>query len=161
MNGKSLGEKKFSDSKDLHVAWKVPYAAGTLKAIAKINGKPVCTDEVQTAGAPAKIVLIPDKAEISADGDDLSNVTIKIVDNEGRVCPNADNLVKFTIEGEGVIAGVGNGNPVSHEYFKANERKTFHGLCLAIVQSKRERGTILLSAESKGLQAAEVLIHAK
>jgi len=83
------------------------------------------------------------------------------VDKDGRVCPDADNLVKFKIEGTGVIAGVGNGNPVSHEYFKAKERKAFHGLCLAIVQSKRERGTIRLSAESEGLQTAEVLIQVK
>ena len=161
LNGKSLGEKKFSDTRDLHVVWKVPYAAGTLKAIAKNNGKAVCTDEVQTAGAPAKIVLTPDRREINADGDDLSNIKIEIVDNDGRVCPNADNRVRFRIEGEGLIAGVGNGNPVSHEYFKANERKAFHGLCLAVVQSKRERGTIHLSAESEGLQGAQVLIQAQ
>ena len=161
LNGKSLGEKKFSDTKDLHIVWKVPYAAGTLKVIAKNDGKTVCTDEVRTAGAPAKIVLMPDRTEINADGEDLSYVKIEIVDQEGRVCPNADNLVKFIIKGEGVIAGVGNGNPISHEYFKANERNVFHGLCLAVVQSKRERGTIHLSAESEGLQAAEVLIQAK
>ena len=161
LNGKSLGEKKFSETKDLHVVWKVPYAAGTLKAVARNSGKIVCTDEVQTTGAPAKMVLTPDRTEINADGDDLSNIRIEIVDKDGRVCPNADNLVKFKIEGEGVIAGVGNGNPVSHEYFKADERKAFHGLCLAIVQSKRERGTIRLSAESEGLQAVEVLIQAK
>ena len=159
LNGKSLGEKKFSDTKDLHIVWKVPYAAGTLKAIAKNNRKTVCTDEVQTTGAPARIVLTPDRIKINADGDDLSNIKIEIVDRDGYVCPNADNLIKFKIEGEGIIAGVGNGNPISHEYFKANERKAFHGLCLAMVQSKRERGTIRFSAESEGLQAAEVLIE--
>ena len=161
LNGKSLGEKKFSDTEDLHLEWNVPYSPGTLKAVAKNNGKIVCMDEVQTAGAPAKIILTPDRTEINADGEDLSYVKVEIVDQEGRVCPNADNLVKFKIEGEGVIAGVGNGNPVSHEYFKANERKAFHGLCLAVVQSKREQGKIRLSAESEGLQAAEVFIQVK
>ena len=83
------------------------------------------------------------------------------MDKEGRICPNADNLVKFKIEGDGVIAGVDNGNPVSHEYFKASERKAFHGLCLAVVQSKHKKGEIRLSAESEGLQAAEVFIKVK
>jgi len=161
LNGKSLGEKKFSDTKDLHLVWKVPYAAGMLKAIAKNNGKTVCLDEVQTAGAPAKIVLTPDHTEINADGDDLSNIKIEIADKNGCICPNADNLVKFKIDGMGIITGVGNGNAASHESFKAHERKAFHGLCLAVIQSKRERGTIHLSAESEGLQAAEVLIQAK
>ncbi len=161
MNGKSLGEKKFSDTKELHLVWKVPYAAGTLKAIAKNKGKAVCTDEIQTAGAPAKIVLKPDRTKINADGDDLSNIKIEIVDNDGRICPNADNLVKFRIEGAGFIAGVGNGNPISHEYLRANERKAFHGLCLAVIQSKRERGSIRLLAESEGLQSAQVSIQAQ
>jgi len=161
LNGKSLGEKKFIDTKDLHLVWKVPYAAGSLQAIAKNNGKIVCKDEVQTASAPARIVLTPDRTRINADGDDLSNIKIEIVDKDGRICPNADNLVKFKIEGEGVIAGVGNGNPISHEYFRANERKAFHGLCLAVIQSKRERGTIHFSAESEGLQADEVFVKVK
>jgi len=161
LNGKSLGEKKFSDTRNLHLEWKVPYAPGTLKAVAKNNGRVVGTDEIQTAGAPAKIRLTPDRTEINADGEDLSYIKVEIVDQEGRVCPNADNLVKFKIEGDGIIAGVGNGNPISHEYFKASERKAFHGLCLVVVQSKGKKGEIRLSSESEGLQAAKVLIKVK
>jgi beta-galactosidase len=161
LNGKSLGEKKFSDTHDLHLEWNVAYIQGTLKAVAKNNGEIVCSDEVQTTGAPAKIALIPDRTEITADGEDLSYIKVEIVDQEGRVCPNADNLVKFIIEGNGFIAGVGNGNPVSHEYFKAHEREAFHGLCLVVVQSEHDRGTIRLSAVSDGLQAVTVLIKTK
>jgi beta-galactosidase len=161
LNGKSLGEKKFSDTDDLHLEWKVPYSPGILKAAAKNNGKTECTEEVQTAGAPFRIMLTPDRTEISADDEGLSYVKVEIVDQEGRVCPNADNLVRFKIKGQGVIAGVGNGNPISHEYFKASERKAFHGLCLVIVRSKREQNAIRLSAESEGLQAADLLIQVK
>lgn len=161
LNDKSLGEKKFSDTEDLHLEWQVPYSSGTLKAIGKNKGKIVCAEEVHTTGAPAKIILTPDRTEISADGQDLSFVKVEIVDTNGGVCPNADNLVKFKISGEGSIAGVGNGNPISHEYFKASERKAFHGLCLVVVQSKGEKGTIHLSAESEGLQGSELVIHVK
>jgi beta-galactosidase len=160
LNGKFLGEKKFSDTKDLHLVWNVPYTPGRLKAVAKNNGEIICTDEVQTTGDPAKILLIPDRKEISADGRDLSYVKVEIVDNEGRVCPNADNLVKFNINGEGSIAGVGNGNPISHEYFKANERKAFHGLALVIILSKDKTGDIKLTATSDGLKEAGVTIKA-
>ncbi len=134
---------------------------GTLKAVAKNGGKIVCADEVQTAGAPAKILLVPDRTKINAEGEDLSYVKVEIVDKKGGVCPNADNLVKFKIEGEGVIAGVGNGNPISHEYFDAPGRKAFHGLCLAVVQSKREHGTIHLSAKSEGLQGSNISIQVR
>jgi len=158
LNGTSLGEKKFSDTRELHLEWKVPYAPGTLKAAAKNNGKTVCTDEVQTAGAPVKIMLTPDRTEISADGEDLSYVKVEIVDQEGRVCPNAVNLVKFYIKGEGAIAGVGNGNPVSHEYFKASERETFHGLALVVIQSSDKAGEIKLTATSDGLKESAVTL---
>ena len=106
-------------------------------------------------------MLSADRNEIHADGEDLSYIKAEIVDHEGRVCPNADNLVKFNIDDNGVIAGVDNGNPVSHEYFKTSERKAFHGLCLAVVQSKRVRGAISLSAESDGLRSAEIIIKLK
>jgi beta-galactosidase len=161
LNGKSLGEKKLCETEALHLEWKVPYTPGILKAVAKNNGKTVCTDEVQTAGAPFRIMLTPDRTEISADGEDLSYVKVEIVDQKGRVCPNADNLVKFKIKGGGVIAGVDNGNPISHQYFKAGERKAFHGLCLVVIQSKREQGAIRVSAESEGLQAADLLFRVK
>lgn len=110
LNGKSLGEKNFSDTNDLHLAWKVPYSAGSLKAAAKIKGKTVCADEVQTTGSLAKIILKPGRLKINADGEYLSYVKVKIADKGGRFCPNADNLVKFGIKGEGIIAGVDAGD---------------------------------------------------
>ena len=93
--------------------------------------------------------------------EDISYVMVKIVGKEARVCPAADNLVKFVVGEEGIMAGVGNGNPISHEAFKAHERKAFHGLCLAIVQSGRKPGAIALSATSEGLQAARVVIQTR
>ena len=156
-----VGEKKFSDTKDLHLAWNVPYTPGTLKAVGKSNGKVICTDEIQTAGDPAKIILTPDRTELSTDGRDLSYVKVEIVDKEGRVCPNADNLVKFNISGEGSIAGVGNGNPISHEYFKASERKAFHGLALVIIQSKDKTGDINITATANGLKDSRIIIKTK
>jgi beta-galactosidase len=35
-----------------------------------------------------------------------------------------------------LIAGVDNGNQISHESFKANQRRAFHGMALAIVQTE-------------------------
>ena len=55
--------------------------------------------------------------------------------------PLADNLVKFELIGPGAIVGVDNGNQISHGSFKANQRKAFHGMALAIVQAKHETRT--------------------
>jgi beta-galactosidase len=160
LNGKSLGTKRKSGD-DLHVMWRVPFEPGTLKAISRSRGKVVLTREVHTAGQPARIILSPDRRVIKADGSDLSFVTVKVVDADGTVVPQADNLVKFQLTGEGSIAGVDNGSQVSHEPFKANYRKAFHGMALAIIQSKGKAGRITLKATAEGLAPASVVIEAK
>jgi beta-galactosidase len=160
LNGKSIGIRKKTGD-DLHVMWRVKYVPGTLKAISRKNGKVVLTQEIHTAGAPAKIELIADRKVIKADGKDLSFVTVKILDKDGNVVPDADNLVNFKLNGNAFIASVDNGDPVSHDSFKVNYRKAFHGLALAIVQSKETPGNINFTATSKGLQSAALTIKAK
>lgn len=160
LNGKSLGTRK-KEGDDLHVKWRVPFEPGTLKAVSKMNGKIVLTRQIKTAGKPAKIILIPDRNTIRADGKDLSFVTVKIVDAEGNLVPDAGNKVQFKITGEGTIAGVDNGSETSMESFKASERKAFNGLALAVIQSKEKTGTIQLTASSQNLQSATLHISVK
>ncbi|QEM14587.1 DUF4982 domain-containing protein [Mucilaginibacter rubeus] len=160
LNGKSVGiQKKTGD--DLHVMWRVKFEPGTLKAVSRKNGKTVLMREIHTAGAPAKIELIADRSQIKADGKDLSFVTVKILDKDGNVVPDANNKVNFKINGEGFIASVDNGDPVSHDPFKADYRKAFHGLALAIVQAKEKAGTITLTASADGLQSKTLVLTAK
>jgi len=169
LNGQSLGRKKrFSEPVELPVGqnvsqdrkfttkfrlmWQVPYAPGTLKAVAYQGGKQVAVDEVRTAGAPARVKLIPDRATITADGDDLSFVTVRIEDKDGNLCPVADNLVKFNVTGAGSIRAVENGKAASEEPFHADHRKAFSGMALLIVSSQAgQAGRIHVAATSEGL----------
>lgn len=160
LNGKSLG-KKSKQGEDLHVMWNVNYEAGTLKAISRKYGKEILVSEVKTAGAPAKIELIADRKNIKADGKDLSFITVRILDVNGNLVPNANNLVNFKIEGEGFIAGVDNGFQASLEPFKANYRKAYNGLALAIIQAKEKADIIKLTATSNGLTSSSILITTK
>ncbi|WP_183568741.1 beta-galactosidase GalB [Mucilaginibacter sp. SP1R1] len=160
LNGKSLGVKK-KNGDDLHVMWRVKYEPGTIKAVSRQDGKVVLTQEIHTAGAPAKIELLADRSLINADGKDLSFITVKILDKDGNVVPDADNLVNFKINGEAFIAGVDNGDPVSHDSFKVNYRKAFHGLALAIVQAKEKAGSITFTATADGLQNASITLKSK
>ncbi len=160
LNGRSLGIKKKTGD-DLHVMWRVSYIPGTLKAISRKNGKTVLTQEIKTAGAPARIVLSADRSNIRADAKDLSFITVKVTDAQGNLVPYADNDIRFTIGGEGFIAGVDNGSETSMESFKADHHKTFNGLGLAVIGSKGKAGIITLHATSPGLQPASVEINAR
>ncbi len=160
LNGKSQGVQKKSED-NLHLVWPLSYVPGTLKAVGKTASKDILIKEIKTTGKPAKISLIPDRKTIRADGQDLSFVTVQILDAEGVLCPLADNLVQFEVTGAGVLKAVDNGLQTNHESFRAKQRKAFHGLCLAVVQSTEKPGKILVKASSDGLEGSELTIRAK
>ncbi len=157
LNGKSLGAKK-KNGDSLHLTWKTTFKPGTLKAIGRTKGKIILTRELKTAGAPFKIALEADRQKIKANGIDLTFVTVKVLDEQGTLVPFADNLIKFSVSGKGKLIGVDNGLQTSLESFKANERKAFHGLALAVIQSNDRAGKITLHATSDGLKDAFVVI---
>ena len=144
---------------DLHLTWDVPFEAGVLKAVGVKDGEVVTTVEIATTGTPAAIALSADHSNISADRRDVAHVVVKIHDEKGRVVPVAMNEIIFTVEGEGRLIGVDNGDPLSHEDFKTNRRSAFNGLCLAIVQSTASAGSIRITATSPGLASASLTIN--
>lgn len=150
LNGVSQGVRRKEGDRH-HVSWRLTYAPGTVKVISRKNGKEVLSKEITTAGEPARIRLTPDRRVIKADGTDLSFVTVELLDDKGTLCPNAENLIRFDLSGEGTIVGVDNGNPTSMERFKASERKAFYGKCLVVVKSERSSGLLQLTAASDGL----------
>ena len=159
LNGKSLGRKKMI--RNSHLEWKVAYKPGKLEARGYKNGKEIARSKVETTGEPAQIKLSPDRMKIRADKEDVSMITVSVLDSKGRVVPAADNNITFSISRNAQIIGVGNGNPSSHEPDKASKRKAFNGLCQVIIQSGREHGEIELTAESPGLKPARVIINAE
>jgi beta-galactosidase len=153
LNGKSLGRKK-KGNYEYRLRWDdVVYQPGTLKVFVYKNGKAWATDEVKTAGEPAKLRLEPDRNTICADGKDLSFVTITVTDNAGVTSPRADNRVHFEVEGPGEIVATDNGDPTSFEPFQSHDRKAFNGLCLVIVRGKAgQPGKIKLTATANNLK---------
>jgi beta-galactosidase len=161
LNGKSLGSKRIDREKILHFEWSVPWSSGILKAVGRNAGKEICSNIVQTAGAPAKVVMGADRATITADGWDLSYVEARIVDANGTICPSSDMLLKFNIAGEGIILGVGNGDAASLDSFKGSSVHTYRGLCRVVIKSTKKAGVIQLTGSTEGLKAAAVDIVSK
>ena len=157
LNGRSLGQKPMP--RNAHLEWSVPYAPGVLEARGVKGGRVVASTRAETTGSAAKLLLAPDRGKISADGGDVSMVTVSIADAQGRVVPTADSEVDFEATG-GRIIGVGSGDPSSHEADKASRRKAFNGLCMVIVQSTTDAGPIRLTATSPGLEPASAVIEA-
>lgn len=139
----------------------MPYETGNLKVVAYRDGEIVAEDEVRTAGEPAAIVLEADRNEIKADGEDLSFVTVRLVDASGNFCPLADNRIDFSVSGAGVLEAVGNGDQTSVEQFQDDHIKTFNGMCLAIIRGGEASGNIVLAASAEGLNGATLTLRTR
>ena len=162
LNGKSLGRKK-KNPQEYRIHWDdAVYQPGELKVIAYKDGKEWATDLVKTTGSAAKLLLTPDRDLITADGKDLSFVTVTVADKDELMVPKSKNLVKFELSGPGEIVAVDNGDPTSFESFQAHQRKAFNGLALVVIRSKEgASGAITLKATSEGLTPAELKITGK
>jgi len=114
LNGQSLGKQAMKPNSKL--TWQVKYAPGTLSAKGfDAAGKVIAETKVETTGDATQIQLTPNRTSISADGEDVSVVTVSVTDAQGRIVPVAGNKINFAIEGAGKILGVGNGDPSCHE----------------------------------------------
>jgi beta-galactosidase len=134
-----------------HVVWSVPYAAGTLQVNGYKGGALVVSNQVSTTGTPAALRLTTDRSTLTADGEDLTVVYAAVLDAQGRVVPTATNLVAFNLSGAGLVAGVGNGDPSSHEPDKGVQRHAFNGWCMALVAATNSPGAITVVVTSPGL----------
>jgi len=164
LNGKSLGTLcKIPDAQKsterFRLMWNdVSYAPGELKVVAYKEGVKIGEEKMFTTGKPAAIRLTPDRSTIHADALDLSYVTIEVVDENGNVCPTADNDIQIQVSGTGTLAGVGNGNPQSMESFQNNHIKAFYGKAVLILRSGNQKGNIQLKATSPSLKESSISI---
>jgi beta-galactosidase len=156
LNGKSLGTKVTSRATQFKAQWQVAYVTGKLRAVGFIKGKEAAKSELVTAGKPYKIKLIADRQTIKANNQDLSYITVEVLDKTGVLVPNVENLIKFSIKGEGKQAAVGNGNPKSVESFQQPYRKAYEGKCLLIIKATNKEGKIEINAASGGLVADKI-----
>ncbi len=135
------------------------YEPGTVKVVAyNEKGEAVAEKEICTAGKPHHIELVADRQQIAADGRDLSFITVKVVDKDGNLCPDAQHSIKFRVKGSGFYRAGANGDPISLELFHHPQMKVFNGMMTAIVQNNGKPGEITLTASGKGLRSAKMVI---
>jgi beta-galactosidase len=158
LNGQSLGRQKLhADASPL--TWTVPYAVGSLKAVAYNQGIPVAEDELRAAGKATRIVLKADRATI-AGGDDDVTLSATAVDEAGVRVPDAANEVEFTVSGPGEIVATDNGGIQDHESFQQPHHQLYEGRAIAVVRATRGAGTIHVSAKASGLAGGDATLIA-
>ncbi len=156
LNGKTIATRKASEGRDGMIFFSLPFEPGTLKVEGQKNGKTVCEYELKTAGAPKKVELIADKAEITADGQSVWHVEYRITDEKGVRIVDAKNEVTFVAEGPIRLLGIGNGDVADISDGKDAKHAAFEGRGLAIYQATKTPGKVTLRATSPGLEDTSV-----
>ncbi|WP_432710838.1 beta-galactosidase GalB [Pedobacter sp.] len=162
LNGKSLGRKKKA-SFEYRFRWDdVKYTPGELKVVSYKDGKPWATGTVKTVGAAVTLQLIADRNIIRSDGTDLSFVTVKVMDKDGNLVPDALHNITFAISGAAELVATDNGDPADLVAFPSRERKAFSGRALAIVRSlPNKTGEIVVTAHAQGLAEGKLVLTSK
>ena len=172
VNGKSQGKKSkiqtqetnFSKNTELldryRIRWNdVVYEPGELIVVVyDEDGNAKGEKILKTAGKPHHIELSIDRKTLTADNEDMAFITVSVVDKDGNLCPDADNLIQVKVEGTGAFKGICNGDATSLEPFTKPQMKTFKGMLSIGVISSYVPGDIHVTVSSKGLKKADVTI---
>lgn len=139
----------------------VRFAAGKISAVAKLNGKMIAQDEIETAGAPAKLKLTPyiSPNGLQADGSDVAFFDVEVVDAQGRRCPTDEARVDFKLTGPAIWRGGYNSgkiNSINQPYLD-----TECGINRVAIRSTLTPGDITLTATRDGLEPASVKIQSQ
>lgn len=160
LNGKSLGSQPLHANASPRV-WEVNYEPGTLQAVGRNDGNVVTTNELHTAGKPAKIVLSAKPQELAPGWDHVTEIRARITDASGIEIPRASDLISFHVSGPGNIVAVDNGDNASHELFQASQRHAYEGECVAFIKATADSGKIAITASAAGLAAGSVIVNVR
>lgn len=159
VNGKSMGMRQKSNNSKYEryrLMWNdVVYQPGEIKVVAyNEDGSIADTEVIKTAGRTFRIKTTVDRKEISADGKDLAFVTVEILDKDGNLCPKADNLLFFDVEGAASLKTVCNGDPTDQTSFSSDYMRAFNGKLVVVLQSSGKAGKAKLKIYGGHLRPA-------
>ncbi len=156
INDKLIGEKRTCRNDEFKAVFTLPYQPGILKAVGIKGDQEMETTTIETAGEASRIKLTADRTELATDGQDLSFITVELMDENGNINPAASNRLNFEIEGPAEIIGIANGDIKDTDPYVAKSRKAFHGRAMVVVRSTYQSGIIQLNVSSEDLYGATI-----
>lgn len=143
LNGKVVSGPQKVQRFDTPIFDNVQFTSGNLTAVLRdSSGAVVASHTRLSCGEAVAIRLSVDApspttgtgAKLVLDGHDQALIRATIVDASGNQVHFADNAITFSVSsGPGHLAGVGSGNPASHERMQGDTRKASAGLARAVI----------------------------
>ena len=146
INDRSLGVKQAGRECGFITEYETVYEPGTVTVRAYKDGQKTGTNRL-SSGGEGSLLLHADRKVLRADHRDLAFVSILHSDQNGVIIPNDDIEVSVTVEGAGVLQGLGSARPWGEENFYEGQCTTFCGKAMAVVRPECA-GKIVLSVQS-------------
>jgi beta-galactosidase len=161
LNDRSIATKAPSDDGNNLAKFTLPYEPGTLTAIAyAADGSEIGRANLVSAGKGLKLLAESEVVEIVADGKDLAYIPIAFTDDAGALLPLADRNVTVTVEGPGVLAGLGSGEPITTEAFASDTHSSYYGRALAVIRAGHQAGQITVTIAAEGCEPITTMLTA-
>ena len=168
VNDTFIGRQRTLDVPNRIMKWRnVPWYPGEVKAVGISGGKIIAEQKITSTSEPKKIHLTTDKLYLSSNQQDVAQIEVQVTDKEGNKVPYAQNLLYFSVKGEGKMLGVSNGNGSSKNMdvqlpvYEKNKEYAFEGRLLAILQANDTPGEITLTVTGKNLEPATIQIFTR
>ena len=155
LNDQLIGTKAVSEDTEYKAVFTVPYEPGVLRAEASGRGT-----LLWTKGEPARLRLTPDRRVITADGQDLSFITVEVVDKYGWPCPDAAIPCEAIVKGEGSLLAFASADLKDREPYTSSKVTTWKGRALLVVRSTEKKGKAQIRIKST-LPTATITIKSK
>lgn len=161
INNNSYGIKNRKDCPEGYLTWIVPFTQGEVKAIGVNENQEKVTSALSTTGSPSNIRLVSNDKCLKADGKDVTHVIAEIIDSKGNLISTASDEIHITVEGEGSLLGLENGNLRDTTPYSNHFRMAYNGRLLIYIEAGRKEGTVKIKAKAEGLEESEIIIHSK
>lgn len=159
LNGAIIGRKAAGEVNNYLAEFECKYEPGCLKAVAYRNGAEAESYMLETADAQVQLNAEADRTKLKADGADLSYITIRLVDQDGKENLQAVKTVTVTVEGEGILQGMGSADPETLNAYDNNVWDTYHGYLLAAVRSTGKAGEIRVRISTDGCEEKAITLY--
>jgi len=141
LNGRSLGVKEMGGR--YSACFDVPFEPGELTVTAT-RGAQTVQDVLYTPSELAEIRLSADRTALAANGVDIAQVEVSLLDELGRPILSKDVELRYALVGGGEIIGIENGAPDDLTPYASRKRATFMGQAVAYIRSADTQGNATL-----------------
>ena len=142
LNGTSLGRRQAGKDCGFITRFETVYQPGSLTAVTYENGCELGRSELSSAGPLTTLHLEAEETQGA-----LVYVNILLQDDLARLATDRDTELSVRVD-NGVLVGLGSGNPKPVHNYIESVTNTFHGRALAVLRRENGPVTVTVSCEN-------------